>query len=227
MIPILEQQIRALLPTLAGWCTPSKGLAMADLILQMKPDVVVEIGVFGGSSLIPQALALHAVGSGVVHGIDPWQLEASIEGEQEQANIDWWKTVDLSAIMRGCYKSVLDANVERFVTIHPVSSTVAKRHFQDGSIDILHIDGCHSEISSVRDVKAWIPLVSKGGFIWFDDTNWESTAKAVALLRERTTQVWQVNHCALFQKGLAKRQFKPPTETPVDEEKHEVVNIEV
>jgi hypothetical protein len=41
-----------------------------------------------------------------------------------------------------------------------------------------------TQISSqlIFDVKNWLPKVRSGGYIWFDDANWESTTKAVQYL---------------------------------------------
>ena len=50
--------------------------------------------------------------------------------------------------------------------------------------DILHIDGNHSEATSLYDVKKWTPLVKPGGLIIFDDTTWGTTGRAVQWLDE-------------------------------------------
>jgi hypothetical protein len=39
-------------------------------------------------------------------------------------------------------------------------------------IDILHIDGNHSSITSFIDVIKWVPVVKKGGWIIVDDISW-------------------------------------------------------
>ena len=50
-------------------------------------------------------------------------------------------------------------------------------------IDILHIDASHTEEDSVIDTLLWLPRIKSGGFLIYDDANWESlkTAQTFAL----------------------------------------------
>jgi predicted O-methyltransferase YrrM len=55
------------------------------------------------------------------------------------------------------------------------------------NIDLLHIDGNHSEAATLIDVLKWVPLVKQGGFIIFDDLRWSeggvnTTGRAVEWL---------------------------------------------
>lgn len=53
---------------------------MFDLILKENPKVYVEIGVWGGSSIFPTALALKLLNNKeVVFAIDPWNSEEYIK----------------------------------------------------------------------------------------------------------------------------------------------------
>src|SRR5690348_13441140 len=96
---------------LEGWTTPERGIEMAELIVEMKPKVVVEIGVFGGRSLIAQALAIRdnerrGYGKGMIYGIDPWKVDYALEGENVE-NQKWWKeNVDLHGIHKGCMDAI-------------------------------------------------------------------------------------------------------------------------
>jgi hypothetical protein len=50
-------------------------------------------------------------------------------------------------------------------------------------IELLHIDGNHSETTSLIDVTKWVPQVKKGGIIIFDDVNWVTTGPSPSTWR--------------------------------------------
>jgi hypothetical protein len=73
----LKAKISQALPFLEGWCSKEKACAFIDLVLQEKPQTCVEIGVFGGKSLLPVAMALKSLGQGIVIGVDPWDKKSN------------------------------------------------------------------------------------------------------------------------------------------------------
>lgn len=181
MEPALEARIREVIEPLEGWCWPEKALAMAELILDTKPQTVVEIGVFGGRSLIPQALALKELGSGIVYGIDPWRRDDTLEGTLSMADLEWWGKLDLEAIHAGCMKAIWESGVSDHCVIIRSASQHCPQLF-GGGIQILHIDGVHSEEVASRDMRLYVPQVPSGGHIWLDDANWDGVTKASKLL---------------------------------------------
>jgi hypothetical protein len=58
-------------------------------------------------------------------------------------------------------------------------------------IDILHIDGNHSDVTSYIDVTKWVPLVKSGGWIIFDDMTWYENGK---FTNARAVE-WLDTHC--------------------------------
>lgn len=176
----IERELRMTGPgLLEGWVTPEKGIVIAELVVENKPEICVEIGVFGGRSLIATALALRENHHGKVYGIDPWKTDACLEGDQDQGNKDWWSKVDLHAIHKGCMEAIwrlgLDARaiVIRSTSEHAVS--LFKR------IDFFVLDGNHSEVASCRDVERFCPKMKVGAYMVFDDTDWPTTKKAQEL----------------------------------------------
>src|SRR5580693_6693523 len=55
-----------------GGCSVSKGYLMAWLIRRYQLTASVDIGVYRGRSLVPQALAHREFTGGKAYGVDPW-----------------------------------------------------------------------------------------------------------------------------------------------------------
>lgn len=193
----LNDTIQTTCIALDGWTSPARLYMMADLILGEKPELVVELGVFGGRSFIAQALALKHNGEGLIVGVDPWRKAAAIEGENE-ANQKWWSTIDIEAIHRQAMQAVWDNQLEQHAVIVRSESQHCFQLF-DG-IDILNIDANHSEEASCRDARLWLPRVRKGGHVWFDDCDWPSTHKAQAIVGEHCDVVVDNGHWKLYRK---------------------------
>jgi predicted O-methyltransferase YrrM len=162
-------RIDELLPTLPGWCEPEKARRLAATVLALQPTVTVEIGVFGGKSLIPLALAHQHLGHGKVIGIDPWENAAAVEG-YDGANAEWWKTVNLGAIFSGFRATLSELQLESWVEIHQRRSDDVE---PPAVIDLLHVDGQHTD-QAARDVKRFAARVRPGGICFMDDVDWSN-----------------------------------------------------
>lgn len=195
----LKQSIdQALIDVKEGWCWPEKATAMAELIIEVRPSITVEIGIFGGRSLIPQALAIKSIDCGYIAGIDPWRMSASVEGETHGDNEAWWKDLDFVKIQQDFMDHLWRLGLEKDCIVIRSPAEACVQLFSPRSIDILHIDGNHSEEVSCRDVNWWLPKIKNDGFIWFDDTNWDSTQKALGILDKCCSVVKDVQSCRLY-----------------------------
>lgn len=170
---------------LEGWCTKNKASILIDIIFMLKPKIIVEIGVWGGKSLIPMAHALKISERGKIYGIDPWSNLASSEG-MEGVNHDWWSTVDHEAILSHLQSKINEFDLQEQIELIRTTSELAP---PIPNIDILHIDGNHSEKASMIDVQKWVPLVKKGGVIIFDDVTWGTNILAVEWLDKNCTKL--------------------------------------
>lgn len=161
-----------------GWCPEEKQKKLYQYCKDKQ--LCLEIGVYGGSSLIPMAQAV----SGYVIGIDPWSNEEAIKSmpPDDVANREWWIKVDLDLIKKKFLEDLDKYNVRNKVIVVESSSDKARHIVGKESIDVLHIDGNHTEIESCRDVELWCPKIKKGGYLFFDDTEWGSVQKALTLL---------------------------------------------
>ena len=177
-----------------GWMESARAIEMADLVRAVQPDTIVEVGVFGGRSLIAQALALKEIGKGKIYGIDSWKKEDALEGEQK-ANRDWWEhNVDLHSIHRGLMESIWRLGLDDYVVIIRASSHRVPKLFP-GGIQILNLDGNHSEAASLRDAKLYVPQLNTNGYVWIDDMDWQdesghnTTKKAVDYITSECVKV--------------------------------------
>lgn len=181
--PILETEIREYIATNPdGWCTVEKALTLARLIVENRPETVVEVGVFGARSLIPMAMACRYVKRGVVFGFDPMCREAATEFEKDPANVKYWgQDVPLENVFRGALSTILNRGLTWECRYLRLRGEQGACMFTDGSLGVLSIDGNHSEKASCRDHDIWAPKVAGGGFLILDDTDWPSQAKALKM----------------------------------------------
>ena len=61
-------------------------------------------------------------------------------------------------------------------------------NFDDNSIDILHIDGCHDYEYVLKDLSLYSNKIIKDGIIIMDDTNWPSVRSAVDTFLKSTNK---------------------------------------
>jgi predicted O-methyltransferase YrrM len=180
MVMEISSFLETHLPTIEGWCEKDKALKLYEIIREVKPDLCVEIGVFGGSSLIPQALALKHNNKGTIAGIDPWNNNSAIEEMENLANKNWWGQVDLQGVYDRFLNKLKIYEVEQFCKIIRRKSNQAVSRFDDSSIDVLHIDGNHCEKLAYEDSVMYYPKVKTGGYIFFDDIGWTENSQTIS-----------------------------------------------
>lgn len=184
MTPELRSRIEACIAALHGWTTVDKGVRLAELVIETRADLSVEIGVFGGRGTISMAIGHQLIQNGQVVAVDPWDVAASLEGDNDPANAQWWAAVDHEAI----YRDFLDALARHGLTaqcrVVRKRSDMAARLFVDESVSVLHQDSNHSEQVSTTEVELWTPKLRSGGYWVADDTDWQTTLRAQAVLKE-------------------------------------------
>jgi hypothetical protein len=172
-------QITALLggsrkPPVEGWCQIEKAHLLAATVFILRPAVTLEIGIWAGRSLIPMALAAKECGCGIVHGVDPYSPQASSEG-YGKANADWWvKHADHAYAKTQFLGLIQEFGLQSIVEIHYAKSDEVTF---PGIIDLLHIDGQHTE-QSRRDVSRFGSKVRIGGICCMDDCHWSNDGVA-------------------------------------------------
>lgn len=203
---IFRSNVENVRKRLQGWCSEKKSRALIDTILEYQPVNCVEIGVFGGASLIPMTMALAAVGGeGRIYGIDPWEAVESVVGMGgEGVNFEYWKNLDYEAIYVGFLNELVKNSLTKYCIPLRMTSEKAASLF-DNDIDLIHIDGNHSEERSWLDVELYYDKVKSGGIIIFDDIGWREknangTQKAVSFLDENCEILSDVADCRFYKK---------------------------
>lgn len=199
----LKQHILTHLPYLEGWCTREKALNFIDLVITEKPKIWVEIGVFGGSSVFPVASTFKFLGEGLVIAIDPWDKIECIkyyDPVKDKADLKWWGNLNLNQVYSSFQNVLRTHMLEPHCKIIRANSEQAIKEIE--TIDVLHIDGNHSEIVSIQDVQLYLPKVRSGGFIWMNDSSWEQRQEAVELLVASCDVIKVIDNgnCILFKK---------------------------
>ncbi len=167
----LFNRITDIVPKLEGWCTIDKALDLAATVLTLRPEVSVEIGVFGGKSVIPIALAHSAIGKGQVWAIDPWAANESVKGQNAE-NDAWWSKLDHDSVHRKFVDAVVQEGLMGQIHIIRDTSDNVK---PPNKIDFLHIDGNHGP-QAFKDAKRFAPNVRVGGVVFLDDLGWDGGA---------------------------------------------------
>ncbi|MDD2796080.1 class I SAM-dependent methyltransferase [Acidocella sp.] len=192
----LADCIRAVLPQLDGWCSLQKALWLTELVTKMGGARIGEIGVYGGRSLIPLALAARDRPGATVYAIEPWSNSVAVEEATSEDNDQWWREVDLNKIKLGFISAVMDCGLAGVVKLIELPSDEARCAFQamrGHKFDLLHIDGSHAEAQALADVQNWLPLMAPGGILVLDDISWETVTKARDYLRATCDVIGEVS----------------------------------
>ena len=199
MLVKLMTQIEDCLPEGGEWCTVEKAQTLAAMVVALRPSTIVEIGVWMGGSLIPMCLAAITFNpSPTIIAIDPWSPGESVKG-QSSADANWWKQADHEKAYQVFVKRLEKHSLQNTVKVWRMPSDQAP---DVPNIDLLHIDGNHSD-QALRDVEHYSPFVNVGGLVILDDIGWTGggVEKAKeALLRFGYRQLYTLGSGAVFRR---------------------------
>src|SRR3954470_22900590 len=115
-----------------------------DLVAILRPALLVELGVDRGESYFAfcQSALEHKTGTRCF-GVDTWR------GDQHAGGYDETTFAQVSEHNR--------ANYESFSTLIRSNFDEALGQFENETIDVLHLDGLHTEAAVRHDLESWIP----------------------------------------------------------------------
>lgn len=112
---------------------------------------MVEIGCFTGEST---HIFCACDRIKTVYAVDPWK------GNYDEEDLASSK--DMIAVEQ-YFDDRLQGNKKCIKT--KTTSVDAAKEFEDKSLDMVYIDGCHKYESVVEDINAWKPKIKEGGYI--------------------------------------------------------------
>ena len=125
------------------------------LIRELKPNVFVELGTHNGFSYFVgcqtvQELALPTK----TYAVDHWV------GDPHAGEFD-------ASVYEGVV--AINAQYKTFSTLLKMSFIDASSKFEDGTVNLLHIDGFHTYEAVKEDFETWLPKMEQNGVVIFHD----------------------------------------------------------
>ena len=124
-------------------------------VQELEPRIFVELGTHSGNSYFSfcQSILQHDIKS-KAYAVDTWggDIHAGFYEESvfRKVTSENEKYRHFSTLLRATFDSALE-------------------NFEDGTIDLLHIDGLHTYEAVKHDFETWLPKMAAGGFILFHD----------------------------------------------------------
>ncbi|MEZ5427615.1 MAG: class I SAM-dependent methyltransferase [Pyrinomonadaceae bacterium] len=138
------------------------------LIGAARPETLVELGTYHGVSYFAFCQAVRALSLNTkCYAVDTWEGDEHA-GQIEQSILPRLQTHN-------------DLHYADFSRLVRATFDEAQKNFDDGSIDLLHIDGFHTYEAVRHDFETWRPKMSDGGIVLFHDVN----------VREKDFGVWK------------------------------------
>jgi len=128
-----------------------------DLVRNIKPKIIVELGTHKGTSFFSMCQAVKDEKINTkLYAIDSW------EGDKHAGFYNKTVLYEVKRIKSKYYKELKIELIKKYFDD-------AKTNFKNNSIDILHIDGLHTYEAVEHDFNNWIIKVKKNGIIMFHD----------------------------------------------------------
>jgi hypothetical protein len=138
----------------SGWL--EHGAFAMWFIARLRPQIFVELGTHNGFSYFSFAQSVSSnTLTTKMYAVDTWQGDQHAGFYDDQVFDDVLK---INATRYGSFSSLLRNTFDEGL-----------EHFQNGSIDLLHVDGLHTYDAVKHDFESWLPKLSGNGIVLFHD----------------------------------------------------------
>lgn len=165
---------------LQGW--GSDAPIFRQLIEQVRPHLIIEVGSWKGASAIHMARICDELDLDTrIVCVDTW-LGAyefiGAGGERDLKPMFGWPWIYYQFLA-----NVVHTGQQGRIIPFPQTSQIAARYFKQHQVraDLIYIDGSHDEVDVAMDIRAYWPLLRNGGVLFGDDYDcWEGVRQGVA-----------------------------------------------
>lgn len=147
-----------------GWFNPKQQRWYRDRVSRIKGGTIVEIGVYGGASLLSM-IDVCVKNNNKVFGIDPWEKVELFNGKKASDEERDRKRAALKQLRENLVRILKKYKYGCVKLMQEFSPQVA-HNFQDNSLNLVFVDGSHSYKSVRDDLLAWWPKVKSNGGIF-------------------------------------------------------------
>jgi len=155
-----------------------------QLIIEVKPKIIVEVGTWKGQSAITMANAVkrHKLDT-KIYCIDTWlgalEFWGSLKHTKER---DLMLKNGYPQIYYQFLSNVVHNQAQDIITPFPSTSTIGYNFLKSNKVkpDLIYIDASHDEADVYLDICNYYELLDKGGILFGDDyTTWAGVKAAV------------------------------------------------